>query len=162
VRGLGHRGRNRRSNVPQTQFRTIGAGEPCPGNGRGKLRRVDLIVDGMNVIGARPDGWWRDRAGAQARLVAEVEPLAGDGTEVTVVFDGRPTDAVPSGSAVHLVFAPGGPNAADDAIVELVRSLDHPDEAVVVTSDRNLAERVRGLGAAVEGVTAFRSGLAGS
>ena len=118
-----------------------------------------LIVDGMNVIGATPDGWWRDRAAAQARLVAELDRLGGDGTEVTVVFDGRPTEAVQSESGLILLFAPGGPNAADDAIVELVRSLDRPDEVVVVTSDRNLADKVRALGAAVEGVRAFRSRL---
>jgi predicted RNA-binding protein with PIN domain len=120
---------------------------------------VHLIVDGMNVIGSRPDGWWRDRTGAQVRLVAQVEGLDGEGTEITVVFDGRPHGAVRTESAVRLLFAPGGPNAADDAIVALVRSLERPDEAVVVTSDRNLAEKVRALGATVEGVTSFRSRL---
>ncbi len=45
------------------------------------------IVDGMNVIGSRPDGWWRDRRGAMERLVRELESLDG---EVAVVFDGKP------------------------------------------------------------------------
>ena len=27
---------------------------------------VDLVVDVANVLGSRPDGWWRDRAGAAA------------------------------------------------------------------------------------------------
>jgi predicted RNA-binding protein with PIN domain len=130
---------------------------------------VHLIVDGMNVIGARPDGWWRDRAGAQARLVAAVDRLGGDRSEVTVVFDGRPprhrpsggseSDDHPSGGTVRVLFAPGGPNAADDAIVALVGGLDRPGDVVVVTSDRNLAQQVRRLGATVEGAGKFWSRL---
>jgi len=51
------------------------------------------IVDGMNVIGSRPTGWWRDRPGAMRGLVEELEAFAGqNGDEVTVVFDGRPFD----------------------------------------------------------------------
>ncbi|TDC70074.1 hypothetical protein E1193_30120, partial [Micromonospora sp. KC606] len=38
-----------------------------------------LIVDGANVVGSRPDGWWRDRAGAAARLRDALAPLAAQG-----------------------------------------------------------------------------------
>ena len=37
---------------------------------------LTLIVDGANVIGSRPDGWWRDRAGAAVRLYDELAGLA--------------------------------------------------------------------------------------
>jgi broad specificity phosphatase PhoE len=51
------------------------------------------LVDGMNVVGARPDGWWRDRTAAMARLTAALDALAREtGDPVTVVFDGRPRD----------------------------------------------------------------------
>ena len=40
---------------------------------------VTLIVDGANVMGSRPDGWWRDRAGAMARLHGELATLAARG-----------------------------------------------------------------------------------
>jgi hypothetical protein len=51
------------------------------------------IVDGNNVMGARPDGWWRDRAAAAARLAAQVDAFArGVGHPVVLVFDGRPRD----------------------------------------------------------------------
>src|SRR4051794_7041159 len=41
------------------------------------LRSVPrYLVDGMNVIGSRPDGWWRDRGGAMRRLVADLERFA--------------------------------------------------------------------------------------
>jgi predicted RNA-binding protein with PIN domain len=124
------------------------------------------LVDGMNVIGSRPDGWWRDRAAAQRRLVAElsglVDPARPDAVTVTVVFDGRPAAGGPdpgSGAPVRVVFAPGGPDAADHVIVEMVAALGDPSSAVVVTSDAGLARRVRGAGVSVVGVRAFRSVL---
>ena len=96
---------------------------------------VAFIVDGMNVIGSRPDGWWRDRAAARRRLVEELAPLQGAGMEITVVFDGRETAGESDRAAVSGVtvsFAPGGPNAADDAIVALVGGLAQPADTVVV------------------------------
>jgi predicted RNA-binding protein with PIN domain len=123
---------------------------------------VRFIVDGMNVIGTRPDGWWRDRGAARGRLVEEVALRGDDLGECTVVFDGRATTGETeraAGAGVSIVFAPGGPNAADDAIVEMVSALDRPDETVVVTSDRALVERVRRLGVKVESAKAFRCRL---
>jgi 8-oxo-dGTP diphosphatase len=35
-----------------------------------------IIVDVANVMGSRPDGWWRDRAGAAVRLHADIAALA--------------------------------------------------------------------------------------
>ena len=137
----------------------------------GHAGAVRLVVDGMNVIGSRPDGWWRDRAGAQRRLVGELAAWAAShrGDDVIVVFDGRPKrderderdvrDA--EEGDVEVRFAPGGPNAADGAIVALVEKEDDPGAVTVVTSDRALADAVRGLGATVEGVAAFRRRLSG-
>jgi hypothetical protein len=114
------------------------------------------IVDGMNLIGSRPDGWWRDRPRAMRELV---EALRGLGEPVTVVFDGRPFELAESGP-VEVVFASRrGRNAADDDIVELVATADEPGALRVVTSDSELARRVEQRGAAVEGTGAFRSRL---
>ena len=114
------------------------------------------LVDGMNVIGSRPDGWWRDRPRAMGELI---EQLRGLGERVTVVFDGRPFECENS-APVEVRFATrSGPNAADDDIVELVAGADDPGELSVVTSDRALSERVQGLGARVVGVAAFRRRL---
>jgi predicted RNA-binding protein with PIN domain len=123
---------------------------------------TSLIVDGMNVIGVQPDGWWRNRPEARRRLVRDLAPLVGAGVAITVVFDGRATTAEldqAEATGVGISFAPGGPNAADDAIVEMVRALDHPAHTTVVTSDRALVDRVRRLGANVEGARVFRSRL---
>jgi predicted RNA-binding protein with PIN domain len=122
---------------------------------------VRWLVDGMNVIGTRPDGWWRDRAGAIARLAADLDAWAAErpADAVAVVFDGRSQEL--GGALAHLDvgFAPGGRNAADDAIVRRVRDDADPASLTVVTSDRELAAQVREAGAAVEGARAFRARL---
>jgi predicted RNA-binding protein with PIN domain len=120
----------------------------------GELR---WIVDGMNVIGSRPDGWWRDRPGAMRSLAEELSEWA-DGRDVAVVFDGRPFDLQVPG--VDVSFASRrGPNAADDDIVRMVAADADPSELTVVTSDADLSRRVRELGADVVGAGEFRKML---
>ena len=116
---------------------------------------IRLIVDGMNVIGSRPDGWWRDRRGAMKRLVTELE---GVDEGVTVVFDGKPFD-IPSESVDVRFASRRGPNAADDDIARLVAEDSEPASLTVVTSDAELERRVRERGARVEGAGAFRRRL---
>lgn len=114
----------------------------------------------MNVIGSRPTGWWRDRAGATRRFVGSLRALAAaeEGLEVTVVVDGRPVEGLPEGEhgpLLVLYAARRGPDAADDRIVELVAADAEPSSLRIVTSDRALRERVRALGADVEGAGAL-------
>ena len=113
------------------------------------------LVDGMNVIGSRPDGWWRDRPEAMRRLVAELDRLE---EEVVVVFDGRPL-AIEADRVEVLFASRRGPNAADDDIAARVASDPDPAGLTVVTSDAELARRVREHGAQVEGAGAFRRRL---
>ncbi len=125
---------------------------------------VDWIVDGMNLMGSRPDGWWRDRAAARRRQVATLAALSErEGATITVVFDGRDQpEEVADGAVlgVRVVFAPGGRDAADDVITAMAGSLADPLGSTVVTSDAGLARRVRRVGVAVMGVSAFGSRLA--
>ncbi len=108
------------------------------------------IVDGNNVMGSRPDGWWRDRELGMQRLVEDVDAWAArTGHEVLVVFDGRPREGVHAERAAVL-FAPD----ADDLIARRARLGD-----TVATSDRALARRVAAAGAQVLGARAFRDGL---
>jgi predicted RNA-binding protein with PIN domain len=118
------------------------------------------LVDGMNVVGSRPDGWWRDRPGAMAALAARLSAFAGDrGEEVTVVFDGRPRDLGPT-PGLDVRFAPApGRDAADAVIARLAGEDPDPAGLAVVTSDGALAERVRATGAQVHGAGAFRATL---
>ncbi len=120
------------------------------------------LVDGMNVIGSRPTGWWRDRPGAMRALSEELGQFArASGDELTVVFDGRPFELeAPTGVTVEFARR-RGPNAADDDIAALVERDPEPGELTVVTSDRTLAGRVRDAGAAVVGAAEFRRRLDG-
>jgi hypothetical protein len=121
----------------------------------------------MNVIGARPDGWWRDRAGAQRALANRLALLAGDtGEEVYVVFDGRPVAIDPDCTGrVGAEWAGPGRDAADARIAERAERDADPSTLRVVTSDGALASRARAAGADVMGAGAFRrrlDGLTGS
>ena len=117
------------------------------------------VVDASNVIGSRPDGWWRDRAGATRRLVAALDRFAADsGDDVVVVLDGG---APPAAERAEVVVASRrGRDAADDEIVALLDARGGRG-ARVVTSDAELARRVRALGAEVEGAGSFRARLEG-
>ncbi len=110
-------------------------------------------IDAMNVIGSRPDGWWRDREGAMRRLVEDVRAWADE--DVTVVLDAGPDDLIGTVGRVTVIRAPRrGRDAADDEIARLVEPGDR-----VVTSDATLAARVREQGADVEGAGSFRRRL---
>jgi predicted RNA-binding protein with PIN domain len=116
-----------------------------------------LVVDAMNVIGSRPNGWWRDRDGAVRLLVEKLQRLANaTGDEITLVADGQPLADLPEGvhSGVNVLYAArAGRNAADDRMVELVRAHPDPTSTEIVTSDRELADRVRRAGASVRGTS---------
>jgi len=109
-----------------------------------------LLVDAANVVGSRPDGWWRDRAGAATRLLTRLTGLPGrrltgpDGGELTcaevvAVLEGRARDvAAPDG--VTVVRAPG---SGDDALAEEAGRRAAVGQALlVVTADRGLRARL--------------------
>jgi hypothetical protein len=106
------------------------------------------LVDGTNVVGSRPDGWWRDRPSAFRRLVDQLDAALDE--PWTVVFDGRPAfdDARVQWARV-----------ADDRIVELAGADEDPASLTVVTSDRGLVDRLAPLGVSVVGSKGFRDRL---
>jgi predicted RNA-binding protein with PIN domain len=120
------------------------------------------LVDGMNVIGSRPDGWWRDLDGAVVRLARCLAAWqAAEDVEAAVVFDGAPPAGLEEADLAGLTVAFAGTGrAADDEIVRRVGIDSDPGSLTVVTSDRPLAERVRAVGAAeVTGAGRFRRRL---
>jgi hypothetical protein len=111
---------------------------------------VVLVVDVANVMGSRPDGWWRHRAAAAARLMGEFAPLRGsevttpEGRLLTVVrlvavLEGRARDvAAPEGVEAVRATADG-----DSAVVAVAREIvDTGDLVLVVTADRGLRARL--------------------
>ncbi len=118
------------------------------------------IVDAMNVVGSRPDGWWKDRRGALGTLIAQLEGWAQrTGSEVTVVLE-RPMSPALQSEVITVRHAPrAAANSADDEIVRLVRADAAPHDITVVTSDSALRTRVREAGAATFPAGRFRQGL---
>lgn len=108
------------------------------------------IVDGMNVIGSRPDGWWRNRRRAMSSLVERLEQWASNqGADVTVVFE-HPLRPPLESSVITIAHAPrAARNSADDAIVAMISAADDLQDIRVATLDRALSERVSALGATV-------------
>jgi predicted RNA-binding protein with PIN domain len=123
---------------------------------------VRWLIDGMNVIGTRPDQWWKDRHGAMVRLVDLLERwVATSGEDVTVVFEQPPSPPI-SSTVVEVAHAPRPrADSADDEIVRRLRADPEPGEVRVVTSDRWLADRARALGAMVDPAESFRARLEG-
>ena len=117
------------------------------------------LVDGMNVIGSRPDRWWNDPDRAVRRFIDELVDYAeATGDEVVVVFDRRPPDLTPgTRGPIEVLFATRtGRNAADHDIVEIVAEAESPETITVVTSDRALVDRVKQRGANVASAGSFR------
>jgi ApbE superfamily uncharacterized protein (UPF0280 family) len=111
-----------------------------------------LLIDAANVIGSRPTGWWRDRAGAARTFVGQVRAAAGSGgitDPVVVVLEGKARAGVAAGRAdgVTVLHADG---SGDDALVEVVADASD-QEVTLVTADRELRRRAEALGAAVVG-----------
>jgi predicted RNA-binding protein with PIN domain len=121
---------------------------------------VRWLIDGMNVIGTRPDAWWKDRHRAMVGLVDLLERwVARTGEDVTVVFEQPPRPPIRS-SVVVVAHAPKPRrDSADDEIIRLLREFPEPGLVRVVTSDSWLGQRVRATGATVEAAAAFRTQL---
>jgi 8-oxo-dGTP diphosphatase len=137
---------------------------------RTALQPLALVVDVANVMGSRPDGWWRDRAGAARRLRDQLAVLAASGVpalpeamrapplerwfpDFVLVVEGAARSVAAAhaegsreSSRIRVVAAPG---SGDDTIAELARDL--PGRRLVVTADRQLRDRCSEAGASVTG-----------
>lgn len=123
---------------------------------------VRWIVDAMNVIGTRPDGWWNDPDRAMRRFATQLDEFAGrTGRAITCVFDKDP-GSLPDVRSIEVVIARRrGRNAADHAIEQIVKAADEPASLKVVTSDKRLIEKVTELGARVASSGRFRGEMEG-
>jgi 8-oxo-dGTP pyrophosphatase MutT (NUDIX family) len=133
---------------------------------RAALMPLTIIVDAANVMGSRPDGWWRDRPGAAERLTDQIAQVAEDGItslpesvpipvierwfpQFVVVLEGAASaarDYQPAEPRLRLVRAKG---SGDDEIARLAADLS--GQRLVVTADRELRARCEAAGAWVVG-----------
>ena len=127
--------------------------------GAGERGATVLVVDAANVVGSRPTGWWKDRAGAARSFVEGLRAAVTAGRlarPVVVVLEGRARGGVAGGEAdgVTVVHAPG---SGDDALVDVIRDARSPGPGgvgaavVLVSADRELRGRAEALGAEVVG-----------
>src|SRR5262245_9309222 len=120
-------------------------------------QKVRWLVDGFNVLhagvlrGNDRRGWWREEV--RARLLERVAAFEDDGAELWVVFDGPGPGAAAEVASLRprVAFAP----SADDWLLEAVREAEDPARVVIVTADRQLADRARHRGAKVVSPRAF-------
>jgi len=114
----------------------------------------------MNVIGTRPDAWWKDRHAAMVALVHQLESwVAVTGEDVTVVFEQPPSPPITS-TVVEVAHAPRPRrDSADDEIVRRLTADTEPGAVRVVTSDGWLVDRVHAAGATVQPANSFRAQL---
>lgn len=134
-------------------------------------RRLVLVVDGANVVGTRPDGWWKDRAGAarslRDRLVAlslagvsaahDGVPAEGNWSwwpRIVLVVEGR-ARSTESVEQVEVVSAPQDGDATIVQVTQRMRAERPGDYVVVVTADRELRAKVEAEGAGHLGPTAL-------
>jgi hypothetical protein len=111
-----------------------------------------LIVDVANVVGSRPTGWWKDRAGAARTFTERVCQAVASGAvtaPVALVVEGQARGGVAAGDAADGIRVVHAAHSGDDAIAEL--AAEHGAVATVVTADRGLVARVRQSGAQVVG-----------
>lgn len=121
------------------------------------MREPLIVVDAANVMGSRPDGWWRDRAGAARRLHAALASGPREDGGIVLVLEGKARAGVPAAvvDGIRVVHAP---DIGDDEIVRIVAKERHRDldrSITVVTADRGLRERVTALGATILGPRAL-------
>ncbi|MDQ1601047.1 MAG: 8-oxo-dGTP diphosphatase [Actinomycetota bacterium] len=143
---------------------------------RDALHPLTVVVDGANVVGSRPDGWWRDRAGAARRLIRACGSLARDGVagdelpeglgavrltrswpQVVVAVEGAARgvgdEDAPPGVSVAVATGSGD----DEVVAAAQRAAGSGDPArlrvdvLVVTADRGLRDRVTPMGAVCVG-----------
>lgn len=137
---------------------------------RRALAPLHVVVDAANVVGSRPDGWWRDRTQAARRLVEGCARLAARGLardelptgvalpalehwwpRLTVVVEGAARVVADDAdtAAVRVCAAPG---SGDDTVVGVAGDVAAAGSPVlVVTADRDLRERCTRVGATVTG-----------
>ncbi len=111
------------------------------------------MIDAANVIGSRPDGWWKDRAGAARTFVERVRAAVASELltrPVVVVLEGAARRGVEPGemdgaTVVHAA------RSGDDQLVDVIASGPRNGQVTLVTADRALARRAEALGARVVG-----------
>jgi predicted RNA-binding protein with PIN domain len=115
-------------------------------------RRV-LVVDGANVVGSRPDGWWKDRAGAARRLHEALLVADTPYDEIVLVLEGAAKAGSAAGKDAHVRVAHAAADGDGEIVARARAAREQGADVTVVTADRILRGRVEALGAATTSPT---------
>ena len=105
-----------------------------------------LVVDGANVVGSRPDGWWKDRAGAARRLHEQLSVADLSYDAVVLVLEGAAKGGVPVGRDGDLRTVHAKGSGDDEIVAQASAAAERGDVVTVVTADRMLQSRVTAAG----------------
>jgi hypothetical protein len=108
-----------------------------------------LLIDAANVIGSRPNGWWRDRPGAARAFVEGVRASAAAGRltqPVVVVLEGKARAGVERGVADGVTVLHAS-SSGDDTLLAV--AADATGQVTLVSADRALCRQAEALGANV-------------
>nr|ANY57931.1 hypothetical protein [uncultured bacterium] len=108
-----------------------------------------LVVDGANVVGSRPDGWWRDRARAATRLHGRLAVADVSYDEVVLVLEGQARSGVPAGTDGQLRTVHAARDGDSAVVTAACDAVGAGATVVVVTADRALTQRAEAAGAQV-------------
>jgi predicted RNA-binding protein with PIN domain len=104
--------------------------------------RSILVVDGANVVGSVPDGWWKDRAGAARRLHERLLVADTSYDVIVLVLEGQAKAGVRAGRDAHVTTVHAARDGDAEIREQARRATDAGDRVVVVTADRALAANV--------------------
>jgi predicted RNA-binding protein with PIN domain len=106
-----------------------------------------LVVDGANVVGSRPDGWWKDRPGAARRLHEQLLVADPPYDVIVLVLEGAAKGGVRAGRDGHVRTVHAKGSGDDEIVLQARTAAERGDRVAVVTADRMLQARVQGIGA---------------
>jgi predicted RNA-binding protein with PIN domain len=110
-----------------------------------------LVVDAANVVGSRPDGWWKDRAGAARRLHERLLVADTSYDEILLVLEGAAKGGVQAGRDGHVITVHASRDGDATIVEQAGEAVGRGCEVVVVTADRLLRARIEGVGARAMG-----------
>jgi hypothetical protein len=101
-----------------------------------------LVVDGANVVGSVPDGWWKDRPGAARRLHERLLVADTSYDEIVLVLEGQAKGGVRAGRDGHVTTVHASGDGDTEIRAQARRAAAAGAAVTVVTADRMLAARV--------------------
>lgn len=119
-----------------------------------------LVVDGANVVGSVPDGWWRDRAGAAEGLHAGLKNAELSFDLVVLVLEGKARAGVPEGETAGVTTVHAPRSGDDEIVAQCHHYTERGDDVTVASADRGLLSRIVPLGVVALGPRTLREGLA--